>query len=353
MTFSRQYLVDLAGSAAVYDRASIYSRDRRVTALNVSGTQVRSTVKGTKLYSTYIEMGQDGAVEDYYCSCPAYESTGEACKHVLATLMSLERVDLGRQVNIFRQGKSQVQSGRSARALIEGISTASLDVTPEELDIEVFLEEEDGFDTTTSLRIRSGKEKLHFEKSMDEFLDSWSEGLIRTDKPYDELFDYLYSIHQALSVPADQYLKSRTVVRGDRFLLSPQMMKKVLRILVGKTIHYTSPFAGGMTGVRKEPVVITEVSPKISYSISEKAGTLSLRVKLDKGCHFLDETAAVFHEPGILGIVPDRELATIRTVNATILQKEDGGFIPIPQDLRDKFLSGVLPELGRTGPGRP
>ena len=349
MTFSRQYLVELAGSSAVYDRASIYSKDRRVTALNVSGTQVRSTVKGKKLYSTYIEMGSDGAVEDYYCSCPSYESSGEACKHILATLMSLEKVDLGRQVNIFRQGKPPVQSGRSARALIEGISMASFEEAPEELDIEVFLEEEDGFDTTTSLRIRSGKEKMHFEKSMEEFLDKWSEGLIKADKPYDELFEYLYSIYLALSVPSEPYVRSKTVTRGDRFLLSPQMMKKVLRILNGETIHYTGPFAGGMTGVRKEPVLIAEVSPKISYSISEKSGNLSLRVKLDKGCHFLDETAAVFHEPGILGIVPDRELKTIRTINSTILQKEDGGFLSIPTDLRDTFLSSVLPELGRTG----
>lgn len=349
MTFSRQYLVDLAGSSAVYDRASIYSKDRRVTALNVSGTQVRSTVRGKKLYSTYIEMGEGGAVEDYYCSCPAYESTGEACKHVLATLMSLEKVDLGRQVTIFRQGKPSVQSGRSARALIEGISASSFEESGELLDIEVFLEEEDGFDAGTTLRIRSGNEKKHFEKDMDDFLERWSEGHFKASSPYDELIDYLDSIRQAIMATAVPFVKSRSVIKGDRFLLSPQMMKKVLRLLKGETVHYTSPFAGGMAGVRKEPVVIEEVSPEISYSISEKSGDLSLRVKLDKGCHFLDESGALFHEPGILGIVPDRELKTIRTINSTILQKEDGGFIHIPKDLRDTFLSSVLPELGRTG----
>jgi hypothetical protein len=48
---------------------------------------IEAEVSGSEDYQVRIDLNIDGEVDDYFCSCPAYEKYDGACKHIVAVLL--------------------------------------------------------------------------------------------------------------------------------------------------------------------------------------------------------------------------------------------------------------------------
>ena len=358
MVFTRKYLVDLAGDSTVYYRGVDYYNEKRVKSINVNGTEIRSTVKGARLYNTYMEVAESGEeLEDFYCSCPAYDASGFACKHIVATLLSLGNVELGAQRSIFRQsetlrGEPEKDTFRTANRLLD-IFTAPEEPEDEveDIDVEVYIEEDDSIGAFHYLRLRTGSHKLLFEKNLDSFLRAYGNGTYQVKGPYKRLLDYLYGFyeadHNAFPSVSPGASGARSL-RGDKFILTPHCFGRVLHILEGETVFFTNPFIDRYKGVRKEAVVVTCESPEVAFEVSDQTRNLEMRITGLETYTFLSKSPAIFYRAGRLCIAPKSAQQAVISLLEVCQNNEESKFL-IPNDIKEDFLSSVVPELRKTG----
>ena len=69
-----------------------YFREGRVHLRKREDKLISALVDGEDLYRVRIKFNDNG-IEDYFCTCPYYETMGSMCKHIVATL-NQRRVEL-------------------------------------------------------------------------------------------------------------------------------------------------------------------------------------------------------------------------------------------------------------------
>lgn len=83
----------IATSKRVYEAGVLYAHGRKVSnfSFNPEKGFVDANVSGNVLYDVHIELKKDGALQAYYCTCPAYEDYPGACKHIIAVLKTAQQ----------------------------------------------------------------------------------------------------------------------------------------------------------------------------------------------------------------------------------------------------------------------
>lgn len=100
--FKKQYFPEstiksLATNKTVFDRGKNLYDDRRVLDYDVDEKNhtIKFNVKGkTSTYKTQVSFLKNGVAKKYHCTCPAFKKYSGACKHVVASMLSLNSIDL-------------------------------------------------------------------------------------------------------------------------------------------------------------------------------------------------------------------------------------------------------------------
>ncbi len=73
-------------SATIYKRGTEYFKEGRVHLRKRDDKLISALVDGEELYRVQVKFGDDG-IDDYFCTCPYYETMGSMCKHIVAVLL--------------------------------------------------------------------------------------------------------------------------------------------------------------------------------------------------------------------------------------------------------------------------
>lgn len=87
-----EQLIKKSCSATMYKRGVEYFKEGRVHLRKREDKLISALVDGEDLYRVRVKFNEDG-IEDYFCTCPYYETMGSMCKHIVATLHQ-RRVEL-------------------------------------------------------------------------------------------------------------------------------------------------------------------------------------------------------------------------------------------------------------------
>lgn len=82
-----------AGISTAYRNGCSYYKNGMVANLTeVEDNHFQATVMGSRHYSTSVQLSEAGNIRKYNCTCPALDSYGGACKHVIAVLKAIQRL---------------------------------------------------------------------------------------------------------------------------------------------------------------------------------------------------------------------------------------------------------------------
>ncbi|MGB9343109.1 SWIM zinc finger family protein, partial [Trichococcus sp.] len=89
--FDIQDIYDMTYSDVTYSKGKrLYeSGTLRKFHVDSDGRYFKADVKGTKKYEVEVYLDEFREVEDYYCTCPAFENYDGLCKHLVAFLMAI------------------------------------------------------------------------------------------------------------------------------------------------------------------------------------------------------------------------------------------------------------------------
>ncbi|PTQ85195.1 SWIM zinc finger protein [Trichococcus patagoniensis] len=95
--FDIQDIYDMTYSDVTYSKGKhLYeSGALRGFVSDHSHQNFKADIKGTKKYEVEVYLDEDGDVDDYYCTCPAFENYDGPCKHVVAFLMTILKSSSG------------------------------------------------------------------------------------------------------------------------------------------------------------------------------------------------------------------------------------------------------------------
>lgn len=79
-------LIKKSCSATIYKRGMEYFREGRVHLRKREDKLISALVDGEELYRVQVKFTDNGEIEDYFCTCPYYETMGSMCKHIVAVL---------------------------------------------------------------------------------------------------------------------------------------------------------------------------------------------------------------------------------------------------------------------------
>ena len=89
--YNMQEIKDMTYSNATFQKGMqlFESGALRKFTTNNAEDFFRSEIKGTKKYEVEVYLDEYAEIDDYYCSCPAFESYPGPCKHVVAFLLAI------------------------------------------------------------------------------------------------------------------------------------------------------------------------------------------------------------------------------------------------------------------------
>ena len=112
---------------------------RQYTA-NSAENAFYADIKGTKKYEVEVYLDEYAEIDDYYCSCPAFESYPGPCKHVVAFLLAI--------LNSSSDYRKERKTASKPTAIANKSSSYDVEQTKRLLDVLQFelLEENNLFD---------------------------------------------------------------------------------------------------------------------------------------------------------------------------------------------------------------
>ena len=95
--FDTQDIYDMTYSDVTYSKGRKLYEDGALRGFrsDPAGSMFMAEIKGTKKYEVEVYLDEDGDVDDFYCTCPAFESYEGPCKHVVAFLFAILKSSSG------------------------------------------------------------------------------------------------------------------------------------------------------------------------------------------------------------------------------------------------------------------
>ncbi len=86
-----------AGLSTAYRNGCSYYKNGMVTRLvEADEDYYQATVAGSRNYRIWVRLDPAGTIGKYHCTCPAFVSYGGACKHIVAVLKAVQRLQSGK-----------------------------------------------------------------------------------------------------------------------------------------------------------------------------------------------------------------------------------------------------------------
>ncbi len=128
MKLTAETIREAAFSLAVYSRGLGYLNGGRVKKASVAeeeggGWTLEARVQGRRMYAVEAEIGADGSITDYRCTCEAAESFGGLCKHCVAALLYARKA-------LESSGRLETDGGKTSAASAPSGAAQSLNGRP-------------------------------------------------------------------------------------------------------------------------------------------------------------------------------------------------------------------------------
>jgi SNF2 family DNA or RNA helicase len=166
LELSNEEIQTLASHQMSYQQGLFYFRSGRVKNLcfNPDERRVSAEVIGNRSYQVEIDLTRLGSVRDYKCTCPAFSHYFGACKHIVAVLKAIKE-------NSSSISK-KVKTNNAANDLLAFFESNTLEPFRDELNLELhlLLHINSSFNTTASLSLKLGLQRLYIIKDIGEFL---------------------------------------------------------------------------------------------------------------------------------------------------------------------------------------
>jgi len=301
-------------------------------------------VRGQFLYDVVITFSRNGELKYTDCDCPAFAKYPGYCKHIVATLFEI----LERQSLESRPATGSVQVGREMLALLEEEDGPE---TRRELQLEVSLDKRR---TGIAVSMKIGEDRLYVLKDFREFFAAMASGQAlyfgkqftyepRWHKfaPDDQaLMDMLWEVYK-LDAHLAGYGQPRLVHKKE-VLLPESMLDKLLELLRHREFNLSvgNRYYGN--------VQVVEEEIPLQFALEGAQGDLALKVNGQDGLEFLDNQMNYVLHGGNVHKLTGKQAQGLRPV-VYGLSYTKGDTILLPQDLREQFVSMLLPALKQAG----
>ena len=283
---------------------------RQYTA-NSAENAFYADIKGTKKYEVEVYLDEYAEIDDYYCSCPAFESYPGPCKHVVAFLLAI--------LNSSSDYRKERKTSSKPTAIANKSSSYDVEQTKRLLDVLQFelLEENNLFDRVPiqveytmvmselrygqhySLKMRVGAGQFYLVKDCDYVIKCM---LVGKELPFGKKFTFSPDKHELSAEDRAIFLLLKQIIDAsatsardyrsseDRkeITIPASMVKKLLEKLANCPLVFikTNPYQTQGRALLPEQLVQDFDQLPISFALSE----------LPKGGLLFEETTEVSSE---------------------------------------------------------
>lgn len=355
----------------LFERGAIpdFSRDK-------AGLSFYGEVKGTKKYDAEVYLDEEGEIEDYFCTCPAFEAYPGPCKHVVAFLLAILNSS-----SDSRDDRKSLSQKASTGSLASRAQQKRYDVeqTNRLLDMLQFelLEENDLFDRVPiqveytlvmsdlrygqhfSLKLRVGSGQLYMVKDCDYVIKGILAG---RQLPFGKKFTYSADQHELCEEDRAVFLFLKQILDAgaasgrdyrsseDRkdVTVPASMVKELLEKLAQCPLVYIKTNAyqtRGKTLIPEQIVKDFDQLP-VSFSLSElpQGGLLFEETTETAGENIFFNQADIFLLDGNFYYLNTSMKERLTGIYAAISQSEHNG-LHIPPESASDFLAIAVPAL--------
>lgn len=160
-------LIRKSCSATIYKRGMEYLREGRVHMRKRGDNLINAVVDGEELYNVQVRFNENG-LEDFFCTCPYYETMGSMCKHIVATLKQ-------RQAELSEGEKYTDENDRLAGLLCGEYASFANERTPLYAKFILYINSNVGEEVSYAMSIEAGESSgaMHgIENFLDNYLHS-------------------------------------------------------------------------------------------------------------------------------------------------------------------------------------
>ncbi|SEJ41908.1 Superfamily II DNA or RNA helicase, SNF2 family [Propionispira arboris] len=336
---------------AVYQRGCRYFKNKAVKKMKLhKDGHYTAEVWGNSIYSIAVHLTDQDTVHSCSCSCPAYDLYDGICKHIVAVLKEMQKLQFMDQLQ--NMGMHQESKGKLFSLFAEAVQSNEVaDMEPLHLIPECRCTQQYN-EMTVWLEFKIGRTRQYVMRNVADFVKSmlYEEEIvfgkeltlrphrIKFDALSQELWDLLrmaYEDEKSLSPYSAASGISKTFDQK-RFKLSPSNLVKFF------TIMEEHAFSFGLNEFAPTRIKIEESRPQIRLMVNDLAagGQLSMGqdelVNLDKNFRYLLYNHTIIHKV-------DEEFS--RYIKPLIQCFKEDKHIKIDKKYMPDFFSNVMPEI--------
>lgn len=259
-------------SSTIYKRGMEYLREGRVHMRKRSDELINAVVDGEDLYNVQVRFDDNG-IEDFFCTCPYYETMGSMCKHIVATLKQ-------RQAELTMGEKYIDENDRLAGMLCLDYGAYSNEKKPLHADFVLYINSDNGTGASYAMSIvieEVGTDIHGIENFLDSYLKGKQFSFDRNNQYSPGETYFLPNQKKIIDILAEAY-EMKTI--GNSFYT-----KEAYQISIGERVASRIfpllkdvEFSVVFDGMRMSDVQFAEDNPDIIVDISATDGEISLSV---------------------------------------------------------------------------
>lgn len=348
---------------------------RQFTADN-AGSAFRADITGTKKYEVEVYLDEYGDIEDYYCSCPAFESYPGPCKHAVAFLLAIlnpssdygkERNKLSRQASIGKTANSSPRNHYDVEQTNRLLNVLQFELLDENnlfdrvpIQVEYTLSMSDlRYGQHYSLKMRVGAGQFYLVKDCDYVIKSILAG---RELPFGKKFTFSPDKHelstedraiflflkQILDAAATSARDYRSSEDRKEIIIPASMVKELLEKLAKCPLVFikTNPYQTQGKPLLPEQLMKDFDKLPISFALNElpKGGLLFEETTQTSAENIFFNQADILMVDGKYYFLTESMKERLNSIYAAISQSDHNGLHIAPDSAGD-FLAIAVPAL--------
>lgn len=365
----------LAYSKKSYDLGIIYDLNKKVTNFIFTPNRalITANVLGNWNYDIKITLNNEGQIQTYACTCPAFTEYPGACKHIVAVLKTAQRKIPAQ----YRSGYSKIHfrnystanqlkaDYRAASDFLSLFADSKLESPLEELNLEIELQINTAYQQPVAqLQLRVGLSRLYIIKNLYEFLTAFKTGqsirfgvkftydptrhtFNKNDLPIITMLQEMLEQHRAVHQINSSYFYTPTPFSQKPFVLSQYYLSKLLDALGEKTFYLKTCSTKVPNSTKAKLTQIVRHDVPLDFSLKNKADDLTLALKSSLPIQLTDDGNYYLYEQGIYRSSPRQSVLLPNLIK--ILTRKPKTAIRLSEEQKDIFASEALPLIQKLG----
>lgn len=313
---------------------------------------------GTSRYTFRIVTDNEGYLEDFSCTCPAFDrKPEELCKHIIGGMFELDK-------RISRQEKSEEERRKEIKnKAIKGLIGYMMNISRKEkstskksLKMEFFLEKREIYSQAYyMMRVKIGEDKTYFVKSMKNFIESYINNetivlgknfkgalsdydLTQNHKKFMEYISKIFKIEKDGAMIQTAYVNRETsIFKGAYAHFSIYTLGDVLDCILGENIKYTK-------GLKEVEALVEAGDLNMKFFLEEDDSSIILKKEEEYNLELISLKPSYVLENKRLLKLDEEYMEKLLPVLA-IGENEELEDIEIPLEYQGDFITEAIPVI--------